>query len=69
MERENFRGDGQELKEFTDSISCPMLTMWEIGDGVGILGMKREGLATDASLVASSSTNEFVAMSCNTRKQ
>lgn len=46
--------------EVTDSRSCPMLITWGThGDG-GILGMKREMSATDASLIASSSTNEFV---------
>lgn len=54
-------------KQFTDSISCPMLIMWEIeGDG-GILGMKRERSATDVSLTASSSGRRVDITSCKTQ--
>jgi hypothetical protein len=49
----------------TDSKSCPMLITWETEGDEGIFGMKRERSATDASLVTSSSTNEFVGISCN----
>ena len=49
----------------TDSKSCPMLITWETEGEEGIFGMKRERSATDASLVTSSSTNEFVGISCS----
>lgn len=49
--------------EFTDSRSCPILITWGIDGEEGILGMKRERSATDASLIASSSTNELIGKS------
>lgn len=48
----------------TDSRSCPTLITWGTEENEGILGMNREKSATDASLVASSSTDEFVGNSC-----
>ena len=52
--------------DITDSKSWPMLMTWETEGEDGILGMKRDMSATDASLIASSSTNELVGISCKT---
>lgn len=57
----------EKRKRFvTDSISCPMPIIWGEGtdDNEGILGLKRKGSKTGASLVTSSSIKEFVGMSC-----
>lgn len=52
-------------RSFTDSMSCPMLTTCDRGDGdMGILGMKRERSVTEDSLIASSSIKKFDGNSC-----